>query len=252
MAQHGALVFVGHRHTSRGPAGSAFSLGCLPSRGLWAPAVVGEPWRGAGRLGTIPTQHLCCCRRSISRSGQKWPPVLWGTWTPGPRSMQRQQNEAAMCYQIQKGEVWYPLVHWCECGKSNSSAFTQRQEPLAPFVSCFVAWNLISNYNKPRKPSSTQDHLNNKAKVQILFDFMIAALPGTQQPHAERFIAPRNPLPRGTAGHMNHLERASPFLLHLATNKRTNPEINCFNSPLLWSLSRLLLSLCALLLAGMR
>lgn len=129
---------------------------------------------------------------------------------------------------------------------------SQRQEPLVPFVSCFVAWNLISHYNKARKPSSTWDHLNNKAKVQTLFDFMIAALPGSQQPHAERFIAPRNPFPRGTAAHMNHLERALPFLLSLTTNKRANPEINCFNSPLLWSLSRLLLSLRALLLAGMR
>lgn len=110
----------------------------------------------------------------------------------------------------------------------------------------------ISNCNKPRKPSSTRDHLNNRAEVQILFDFMIAALPGTQQPHAERFIAPRNPLPRGAAGHMNHLKTASPFLLGLTTNKRANPEIHCFNSSLLWSLSRLLLSLCALLLAGMR
>lgn len=54
-----------------------------------------------------------------------------------------------------------------------------------PFVSCFVAWNLISHYNKARKASSTWDHLNNKAKVQTLFDFMIAALPGSQQPHAE-------------------------------------------------------------------
>lgn len=154
-----------------------------------------------------------------------------------------------MCYQIQMADIWHPLVHWCECGESNSSAFTQRQETLAPFVSCFVAWNLISNYNKP---SSTWDHLNNKAKVQILFDFMISALPGSQQPHAGRFMAPRNPLPRGAAGHMNHLERALPFLLDLTTNKGANPEINCFNSPLLRSLSRLLLSLCALLLDGMR
>lgn len=58
-----------------------------------------------------------------------------------------------MCYQIQMAEVWHALVHWCERGESSSSAFTQRQEPLVPFVSCFVAWNLISNYNKPRKPS---------------------------------------------------------------------------------------------------
>jgi len=115
-----------------------------------------------------------------------------------------------------------------------------------------VGWNFISNYNKPRKPSSIRDHLNNKAEVQILFDFMTAALPGTQQPHAERFIAHRNPLPRGTAGRMNHLEKASPFLLCLTNNKRANPEINCFNCPTLWSLSSLLLSLCALLLAGMR
>lgn len=79
-------------------------------------------------------------------------------------------------------------------------AFTEREEPLAPFVSHFVDWNLIPNYNKPRKPSSTQDNLNNKAEVQMLFDFMVAALPGTQQPLAERFIAHRNPLPRGTAG----------------------------------------------------
>lgn len=78
---------------------------------------------------------------------------------------------------------------------------------------------------------------------------MIAALPGSQKPHAGRFIAPRHPLPRGTAGHMNHSERALPFLLCLTTNKRANPEINSFNSPLLWSLSRLLLSLCMALLS---
>lgn len=142
-------------------------------------------------------------------------------------------------------EVWHPALHWCEClfvVHSNCSAFTQRQEPLAPFVSHFVGWNFISNYNKPWKPSSTRDHLNNKAEVQILFDFMIAALPGSQQPHAERFIAHRNPLLRGTAGPMNHVEKASPFLLCLTNNKRANPEINCFNSPMLWSLSSLLLS----------
>ena len=159
-----------------------------------------------------------------------------------------------MCYQIQMAEIWHPVIHWCEClfvVHSNSSAFTQRQEPLAPFVSHSVGWNLISNYNKPRKPSSTQDHLNNKAEVQILFDFMIAALPGTQQPHAESFIAHRNPLPRGTAGRMNHLEKASPFLLCLTNNKRVNPEITGLTAPCT-GLSRLLLSFCALLLAGMR
>lgn len=48
-------MLLGHRHTSCGPAGSAFSLGCLPSKGLGAPAAVGKPWRGAGRLDTIPT-----------------------------------------------------------------------------------------------------------------------------------------------------------------------------------------------------
>lgn len=36
-------MLAGHRHTSCVPAGSAFPLGCLPSKGLWAPAVVGSP-----------------------------------------------------------------------------------------------------------------------------------------------------------------------------------------------------------------
>lgn len=139
-----------------------------------------------------------------------------------------------MCYQIQMAEIWHPAIHWCEClfvAQSDSSAFTQRQEPLAPFVLDFVGWNFISNYNMLRKPSGARHHLNNKAEVQILFDFMMAALPGTQQPHAERFIAHRNTSPRGTAGRMNHSEKASPFLLCLTNVKKANPEINCFNSP---------------------
>lgn len=79
----------------------------------------------------------------------------------------------------------------------------QEQEPLAPFVSHFPSWNFISNYNKLRKPSITQDHLHNKAELQILFDFKIAALLGAQQQHTERFIAHRNPLPRGTDSHVS-------------------------------------------------
>lgn len=97
--------------------------------------------------------------------------------------------------------------------QGKSSAFTQRWKLLAPFVLHFLGWSFISNYNKLGKPSSTRDHLHNKPGLQILFDFMIAALPGTQQPHAERFIAHRNPSPRGTAGHVNHLKQVSPFLV---------------------------------------
>ena len=54
MAQHGGLVLVGRRHTSCGLAGSAFSLGCLPTKGSWAPAVVGKPQRGSGPRGCSP------------------------------------------------------------------------------------------------------------------------------------------------------------------------------------------------------
>lgn len=43
VAQHRGLVLVGHRHTSCGLAGSAFSLGCLPTKGLGVPAVEGKP-----------------------------------------------------------------------------------------------------------------------------------------------------------------------------------------------------------------
>lgn len=270
VAQHGRLVLVGHRHTSRGLAGPAFSFGCLPTKGPQGPGCSGEALEGSRNWWLQPTCGVC-----VMGVGEPFPhstfivagdPFHVGGKSDFPSDevsenpdlgtrTQRQKNQSVMCYQIQMAEVWHPAVRWCErlfVAESNSSAFTQRQEPLAPFVLHFVGWNFISNYNKLRKPSSTRDHLNNKAEVQILFDFMIAALPGTQQPHAEWFIAHRNPLPRGTAGPMNHLKKASPFLLCLTNNKRANPEINCSNSPMLWPLSRLLLSLCASLLAGMR
>lgn len=99
--------------------------------------------------------------------------------------MQRQENQAVICYQTKWLKCGIPLSTGVNAvGAIALPSHRHRSLSLHLFP---VLWpgTWISNCNKPRKPSSTRDHLNNRAEVQILFDFMIAALPGTQQPHAE-------------------------------------------------------------------
>lgn len=142
------------------------SLRLSPKQGLVGPSSGGKPWR---ELGTAPAQHLCCCRRSISRSGQKWPPVQWGTWTPAPRGMQRQENQAVMCYQTKWLKCGIPLSTGVNAvGAIALPSHRHRSLSLHLFP---VLWpgTWISNCNKPRKPSSTRDHLNNSRSTNSVW-----------------------------------------------------------------------------------
>lgn len=110
-----------------------FSLDCFPIKGSWAPGCSGWAVQESralwlqfmhgtcdGGQGTVLIQYLCCCRRSISHWGQKWPPVQWGKWKPGPGNKNAKIEELG-CNVLTNPNGWglascYALVWMLICG----------------------------------------------------------------------------------------------------------------------------------------